>query len=152
FPAIDDDGFVMWDTAAINLYLARKYGSPLLPRTAHGEGRALQWAFFMANDIEPPLLALHRHRTELPPHRRHTALADDCQRQLTNKLAVLEGQLERTDYFGGRRWDLADFAVASVLCAMCTMKLDLWHAPRLEAWLTESIERPAAREAYRLRE
>ena len=39
-PTIDDDGFVMWESAAINLYLARKYKSPLWPRRPQGEGRA----------------------------------------------------------------------------------------------------------------
>src|SRR4051812_25985226 len=105
-PAIDDDGFVMWESAAINLYLARKYASPLWPSTVEGEGRALQWAFFVTNDVEPPMVTLHQHRAALPQHERNPALADDCERRLMEKLGVLEGQLARTAYFGGRRWDL----------------------------------------------
>ena len=36
-PTIDDDGVVVWESAAINLYLAEKYNSPLWPRTPAGE-------------------------------------------------------------------------------------------------------------------
>src|SRR6201995_4920194 len=41
-PTIDDDGFVMWESGAINLYLAKKYKSPLWPDSPQGEGNMLQ--------------------------------------------------------------------------------------------------------------
>jgi glutathione S-transferase len=151
-PAIDDDGFVMWESAAINVYLAQKYRSPLYPEDAQGVGRALQWAFFATNDIEPPMITLYQHRVVLPGHERNPALADDCERRLLDKLAVVEGQLARTPYVGGKRWNLSDFMVASVLYTLHTMKPDLSRLPRLETWLEESVERPAAREARKLRE
>ena len=34
---------------AINLYLAKKYKSPLWPDTPQGEGNMLQWAFDVAD-------------------------------------------------------------------------------------------------------
>ena len=39
-PTIDDDGFVMWESAAINFYLAEKYKSPLWPADLKAKGRA----------------------------------------------------------------------------------------------------------------
>ena len=47
-PTIEDNGFVLWESAAINLYLAEKYGSPLFPVTPEAKGRMLQWAFYIA--------------------------------------------------------------------------------------------------------
>src|SRR6185436_6868712 len=61
-PTIDDDGTVLWESAAINLYLAEKYKSPLWPADMKGKGRVLQWAFFVANDVEPNVILVMQHR------------------------------------------------------------------------------------------
>jgi glutathione S-transferase len=151
-PAIDDDGFVMWESAAINVYLAKKYDSPLYPKTVEGEGRMLQWGFYVANDIEPPMVTMFQHRIAFPPDMRNPALADECEKKLLEKLAVPERQLGKTRYFGADRWDMADFMVASVLFTLFSIKYDLSKFPRLDAWLKESVERPAAKEARTLRE
>jgi len=150
-PTIDDDGFVMWESAAINLYLAKKYKSPLWPATLAGEGRVLQWAFFIANDVEPPMLGVFQHRFVLPPERRDAAVAADSEKKLLPKLQVLEDQLSRTPYFGGDRWDMADFMVASVVFTLASMKYDLSAFPKFDAWLKASLDRPGAKEAMKRR-
>ena len=151
-PTIDDGGFVLWESAAINVYLAKKYESPLYPRTFEGEGRMLQWGFFMANDVEPPMMSMHENRAVLPPDARNPALADESERRLRGKLALLESQLGRTAYFGGKQWDMADFMVASVMYTLYSGRYDLSRFPKLGTWLEESVQRPAAKEARSLRE
>ena len=42
-PAIEDDGFVLWESLAITLYLAKKHGR-LYPTTLEGEAKAWQWS------------------------------------------------------------------------------------------------------------
>ncbi len=151
-PAIDDDGFVMWESAAINLYLAEKYKSALFPATPQGRGRMLQWAFFTANDVEPPMITMFQNRVLFPPEKRNAALADTAEAQLLAKLAILEGHLSKHPHFGGDTWDMADFMVASVVYTLTAIKYDLAKFPKLNAWLMASIERPAAKEARKLRE
>ena len=72
-PTIDDDGFVMWESAGINLYLAEKYKSPLWPADIKGKGRMLQWAFFAANDVEPNMITVMQHRVMFPPEKRNAS-------------------------------------------------------------------------------
>lgn len=56
-PAIDDDGLVLSESAAIVLYLAKKSGR-LIPGDLAGEAQVMRWCFAAMNSIEPPLLAL----------------------------------------------------------------------------------------------
>jgi glutathione S-transferase len=151
-PTIDDDGFVMWESAAINLYLAGKYASPLWPAGVQGRGRACQWAFFIANDVEPPMITVMRNRVMLPLEKRNAALSDEADAALQPRLKVLNDHLAKHRFFGIGRWDLADFMVASVCYTFFAIKYDLSRYPHFQKWLAASVERPKAKEARALRE
>ena len=151
-PTIDDDDVVLWESAAINLYLAEKYQSPLWPSDIAGKGRVLQWAFFIANDVEPNMITVMQHRVMFPPEKRNATLADEADARLQPKLKVLDEHLAKNRYFGGDKWNMADFMVASVCYSFFAMKHDLGKYPHFQKWLMASLERPKAREARALRE
>ncbi len=151
-PSIGDDGIKMWESAAINLWLAEKYRSPLWPADLAGKSRMLQWAFFTSNDIEPNMITVMQHRVMFPPERRVPERADEADARLQPGLKILNDNLAHHRYFGGKRWDMADFMVASVCYSFRAMKYDLSKYPQFEKWLMESIERPAAKAARALRE
>jgi glutathione S-transferase len=151
-PAIEDDGVVMWESAAINLYLAEKYRSPLWPTSAAGRAAMLQWAFFIANDVEPSMITVLQNRVMFPPEKRNATLADAHDAALQPKLKVLDEHLARAKFFGDGRWEMADFMVASVCYTFFAMKHDLAAFPAFRDWLLASVERPMAKEARKLRE
>ena len=151
-PTIDDDGFVLWESAAINMYLAEKYKCALFPTTPQGRGRMLQWACFVSNDVETPIVTMFQHKVMFPPEKRVPAIAEAAEAQLVLKLSVLDQHLAKNSNFGGDTWDMADFMVASVLYTLTALKYDLSKFPHLDAWLKSSIERPAAKTARKLRE
>jgi glutathione S-transferase len=151
-PVIDDDGFVMWESAAINLYLAEKYKGPLYPNSLQGRGRMLQWTFFVSNHVEPPLIDLYHNRVLYPPEQRNAGVADSAEKELRESLVILEQELARNHFFAEQQWGMADFMVASVLYLLTRINIDLTAYPKLDAWLVASINRPAAQSARKLRE
>jgi glutathione S-transferase len=152
-PTIDDDGFVLWESAAINLYLAEKHNSALYPSTVRGKGKLLQWTFFVANEVEPAVIAMLRNRIILPPDQRNATAADQAEDKLRHLFDILERELQRAAFFADDRWGMADFMIACVLyIVQVRLRTDLSAWPRLASWTAESIERPAARVARRMRE
>src|SRR5271167_1305040 len=62
-PVLEDDGKIFWESMAINLYLAAKYGkAPLWPESHEGRGHAVQWSFWGMTEAEPHLLTVLRNR------------------------------------------------------------------------------------------
>ena len=114
-PAIDDDGVVLWESLAINLYLARKYDSALSPRNVAEEGGALQWSFWVATEVEKPMSAWGYNRISLPPEKRNEQVALDAEQQLKKPLAVLDAALAPRSFLVGDRFTVADLNVAAVL-------------------------------------
>ena len=50
-PTLEDDGTVVWDSMAVLVYLARKYGGEKwLPSSAEGMAEVMQWLALMENE------------------------------------------------------------------------------------------------------
>ena len=57
-PSLKDGDFNLWESMAINLCLAKKYGAGLYPEGLEGEARVWQWSFWAVTRVEAPLLTL----------------------------------------------------------------------------------------------
>ena len=152
-PAIDDDGFILWESAAINLYLAERYGGRLYPSSIRDRGKLLQWTFFVANEVEPAVITILRNRIILPPQDRNAAAAQDAEARLRRLLDIMDRELHVNSFFAGHEWGLADFMIACVLYIVhVRLKMELHDWPQLKTWTETSVERPAALVARKLRE
>jgi len=52
-PSIDDDGLVLHESLAINLYLAKKHGGALAPANPAEDAQMTMWALWAAIEVEP---------------------------------------------------------------------------------------------------
>ena len=147
-PVIDDDGFILWESMAINLYLAKKYGRDgFYPTRLVDEARAWQWSFWGMTEIERPVLTALFNRAILPANERDPAAADAAEKTLAQPLKVLDGALERSSYLLGDRFTVADLNVASILAWARPAQIDFAAYPKVAEWSRNCAERPAARAA-----
>ena len=146
-PTLVDGDTVIWESMAINLYLARKYDQGLWPKTVEGEGQAFQWSFWAMTEAEEPLLTALMNRMFLPENERDPAKAEDALERFQKPLAVLEGELEGKDYLVENRFTVADLNVAAVLSWSAMAGADLSGHPRVQAWAERCSSRPAASKA-----
>ena len=155
-PAIDDDGFCLAESMAINVYLAKKHGGELAPRSLEDEARMLQWSFWAMTEVEKPLVTLFMQRFEVPTgseiekYFRERSPKDPATEQAALKavehpLSVLNGHLAKQDYLLGSSFTLADLNVASVLSMGLAAKFDYGPYPNVQQWLGRCLSRPAAR-------
>ena len=75
-PVIEDDGFVLYESMAINFYLARKHNSPLYPSDPRDQALALQWSFWEIDRLDRNLANYVIHSSGLPESERDIYLAE----------------------------------------------------------------------------
>jgi glutathione S-transferase len=150
-PVIDEDGFVLWESMAINLYLAKKHSlGRLYPSRLEDEARAWQWSFWGMTEVERPVLTALFNRAILPEYERDAAAADAAERTLGQPLKVLDGALGRSAALLGDDFTVADLNVASILAWARPANIDISPFPKVAEWLKNCAERPAARAARQL--
>jgi len=87
-PVIDDDGFVLSESMAINLYLSKKYESPLYPSDPRNEALAWQWSLWETDRLDRQIVNYVRHTTEFPEAERKKEIAEAAWQQVTESFDV----------------------------------------------------------------
>jgi len=129
-PTIDDDGLIMHESLAINLYLARKHGGPLAPKDVREEGLMTMWALFVATACETHTLALLNNKREPK-----AGVYEASRAALQRPFAALETALRDTDYLVGNRFTVADANAVEVLRYAQTTPEVFDDYPRISAWM-----------------
>ena len=148
-PAIDDGGAKLFESLAINLYLARKYGRGLWPATVEGEGAVYQWSLFAANELDATMVEWARNAIVLPEPERDPAKAAAALEKLAKPFTALDEALGKSPWLLGQDFTVADLNVSAVMFR--AKKMDLSTKPNLARWLAACFARPAAKKAWALR-
>ncbi len=142
-PTLVDGDLVLWESMAINLYLAQKYEGSMHCASPEVLGLAAQWSFWAMLEIEHLLLHLLEHRAVLPEFARDVSAVERNELLLKKPLTVLNDCLAGRGYLAGDGFTVADLNVAGILAWGKIARLDLSAYPDLARWLDGCLARPA---------
>ena len=138
-PTIDDEGFVIFESGAILVYLAEKTGK-LMPKDVHGRSRVMQWLMFQMSGIGPMMgqaNVFFRYFPEKIP-----AVIDRYQREVTRLFSILDTQLASHEYIAGD-YSIADMALWPWVSGYEWSGVSVEEFPSLKRWLALVGGRPA---------
>ena len=142
-PALVDGNLTLFESMAIDLYLARKYGGALYPKSQEDEARTWQWSFWGMTELEPHLIQMMLHEAMLPEAQRNPAVVKAAAEALARPLKVLDSALLGREHLLGGAFTIADLNVASVLGLSQLSGFDLSPWPDVKRWLDTCLARPA---------
>ena len=101
-PALVDGDLVLFESLAINSYIAMKSGSDLSPKSLAEGATSEQWSLWAMTETEKPLLRALFHSLGVMGYEKDPAIVAECMDELARPFKVLDGHLARPGLFDGR--------------------------------------------------
>ncbi len=140
-PGFQDGNLTLFESLAITLYLAKKYGTgELYPTNIEDEARSFQWTLWAATEVEPLLIESVLCKFGILSD---TASAKAKADRAKTPLQILDSHLANREWIIGSKFSIADLNVASVVSFAKYGEVDISYAPNVVAWLDRCLARSA---------
>lgn len=143
-PALDDEGFIVYDSTVINEYLEDEYPYPsLMPKDSEGRARARLMEDFRDTHFNPYFVHLIQEMRK-PEGERDTQRIDNARTEITKAFDRIEAELQGNEYLVGS-FSLADIAFMSniELLDRFAIPLDANIYKNTVAWIARLKARPS---------
>jgi glutathione S-transferase len=142
-PALDDEGFVVYDSTVINEYLEDEYPyPPLMPKDSEGRARARLMEDLRDSHFNPAFGQLNRELRK-PEAERDPKLIEQAMAKITECFDRIEKELEGRDYLAGP-FSLADIAFIPNIDALDRIQMQVDPKYKnIHAWIARLKARPS---------
>jgi len=142
-PAMVDGDLTLFESMAINFYLAEAYKTELLGKTPAEKGLVHQWSYWSIAELQNPMIQVFIQKVFVPAERRDDKVIEENLNQLPPLMTVLNNALEGKKYLVGNEFTLADLNTASVIGIAHAIGLDMKPYGNINAWLGAIADRPS---------
>ena len=141
-PALEDDGFAMYESRAMCRYINDKVGGNLVPKELQGRALMDQWISVEASNFTPHAMKFIYQYTFHRPQ--DAAVLEAAGQGLEKATGIMEKQLAKTPFLAGEKLTLADVCYMPYLeYAMGTPAKEVFAKfPHVMAWWNKISERP----------
>ena len=144
-PAIDEDGWVLYESTAILEYLeSTRPSPPLLPPDPRGRARVAMHMKLCDLEFSGPARTILLPKRFLPKEQWNLEPMEKAGAKIEKHLAILEREIQGKEYLAGDQFTLADVCYAPFLQFLPT--LEVTPGPAVQSWAGRILERPSVRE------
>jgi glutathione S-transferase len=139
-PVMSDDDFVLFESFAINTYLAEKHQPALLGSSLQEHGLVAQWNAWALANLADPYMTLILQGYRKTPDNDDTAAAHAV---IDRFLPILDAALEGKDYLVAGTFTIADINVSTTVAGEEMSGVDVSKYANITRWMKLLNERPA---------
>ena len=144
-PTLVHDGTVIWESAAITIYLGETFGTEkkLYPAPGPKRGEAMKWIVWTNVTAGDAVSRFTRNTMDWYPADQHNAkAAEAAKKDIADCLHIVDESLRGKQFLLGD-YTLADTHMNAFLDWLRHMKMDFTPYPQLVAWGQRCCARPA---------
>ncbi len=133
-PVLVDNGFPVWESNAILLYLGRKYApNNLIPQDIKKLGIMLEWLFFESSTLQKFLQPARFITKFFPKEKVNLDELNKLRKDGTRALKVIEEHLSKNNFFTGD-YSMADISCYGQIYPAEEGGFDMSQLPNIKSW------------------
>ncbi len=132
-PCLSDDSFVIWESVAINYYLAGKYKPELLGSNLKERGLIDQWILWSVSELQPSINAIFTNAMKSPEERDRT-LMQACKYKILQHTVLVDKYLKDKKFLVAEKFTLADLHLSSYMHIHSTLHTELSNYHFFKRW------------------
>ena len=142
-PAMVDGDTTLFESMAINLYLADKYKPELLGTNVQERALTFQWSFWASSELQSPIIEVFIQKVFMPADKKDQAVIDSNMAKIPELFTVLDNSLKAKTYLNGNAFSIADLNTMSVVNIAPHLGIDMSVYKNIDLWMKAISDRPA---------